>query len=80
MDHAPGIPDPVQREVPKDWKGGVFVLGTGGQMISFWCMHISPTTTVLDENAQTLFMTELFRGLSLTLKNFFEPKFTVRGG
>ena len=33
---------------------------------------------VLDENAQTLFMTELMRGMMLALKMFFEPKFTVR--
>lgn len=33
---------------------------------------------VLDENAQTLFMTELVRGMMLALKMFFEPKFTVR--
>ena len=35
---------------------------------------------VLDENAQTLFLTELWRGLALTLKVFFEPKVTVRRG
>lgn len=33
---------------------------------------------VLDESAQTLFLTELWRGLGLTLKVFFEPKVTVR--
>jgi len=32
---------------------------------------------VLDESAQTLFLTELMRGLSLTLKVFFEPKVTI---
>jgi NADH dehydrogenase (ubiquinone) Fe-S protein 8 len=32
---------------------------------------------VLDESAQTLFMTELLRGLALTLKVFFEPKVTI---
>ena len=32
---------------------------------------------VLDESAQTLFLTELFRGLALTLKVFFEPKVTI---
>lgn len=32
---------------------------------------------VLDESAQILFLTELMRGLSLTLKVFFEPKVTI---
>jgi NADH dehydrogenase (ubiquinone) Fe-S protein 8 len=32
---------------------------------------------VLDESAQTLFLTELVRGLALTLKVFFEPKVTI---
>jgi NADH dehydrogenase (ubiquinone) Fe-S protein 8 len=32
---------------------------------------------VLDESAQTLFLTELLRGLGLTLKVFFEPKVTI---
>ena len=34
-------------------------------------------TAVLDESAQTLFLTELFRGLNYTLKSFFDPKVTV---
>lgn len=33
---------------------------------------------VLDSSAQILFLTEMFRGMSLTLKYFFEPKITVR--
>ena len=32
---------------------------------------------MLDESAQTLFLTELFRGLNYTLKSFFDPKVTV---
>jgi hypothetical protein len=32
---------------------------------------------VLDSSAQILFLTEMFRGMSLTLKYFFEPKVTV---
>jgi len=32
---------------------------------------------VLDENATTLFLTDCWRGLSLTLKTFFDPKVTV---
>lgn len=32
---------------------------------------------VLDESAQTLFLTELWRGLSMTMKVFFEPKVTI---
>ncbi|KDD74563.1 hypothetical protein H632_c1223p0 [Helicosporidium sp. ATCC 50920] len=32
---------------------------------------------VLDEGSQTLFLTELMRGLALTLKVFFEPKVTI---
>lgn len=41
---------------------------------------IPPSIPVLDENAQTLFMTELMRGMMLALKMFFEPKFTVGPG
>jgi hypothetical protein len=33
---------------------------------------------VLDESANTLFMTELVRGMMLTLKAFFDKKYTVR--
>jgi NADH-quinone oxidoreductase chain I len=33
--------------------------------------------SVLDESAQTLFLTDLVRGLALTLKVFFEPKVTI---
>ena len=32
---------------------------------------------MLDSSAQILFLTEMFRGMSLTLKYFFEPKVTV---
>ncbi|CAD7702646.1 unnamed protein product [Ostreobium quekettii] len=32
---------------------------------------------VLEENANTLFLTDIFRGLGLTLKTFFDPKVTV---
>lgn len=34
---------------------------------------------VLDQTAQTLFLTEMMRGLSLTLRAFFDKKVTVRG-
>eukprot|EP00884_Botryococcus_braunii_P004836 jgi/Botrbrau1/14353/Bobra.0014s0009.2 len=33
--------------------------------------------TVLDESAQTLFLTEMMRGLGLTLKAFFDKKVTI---
>lgn len=33
--------------------------------------------SVLDESAQTLFLTEMMRGLNLTLKAFFDQKVTV---
>jgi len=32
---------------------------------------------VLDASAQTLFLTEMFRGMSLTMKYFWEPKVTI---
>ena len=32
---------------------------------------------MLDESSQTLFLTELWRGLAMTLKVFFEPKVTI---
>ena len=35
------------------------------------------SSSVLDESAQTLFLTELWRGMSLTLRAFFEKKATV---
>ena len=37
-----------------------------------------PSGAVLDASAQTLFLTEMTRGMSLTLKFFFEKKVTVR--
>ena len=40
-------------------------------------LTVSPGA-VLDSSAQILFLTEMFRGMSLTLKYFFEPKVTVR--
>eukprot|EP00244_Chara_vulgaris_P012847 TRINITY_DN6977_c0_g1_i6.p1 TRINITY_DN6977_c0_g1~~TRINITY_DN6977_c0_g1_i6.p1 ORF type:complete len:251 (-),score=35.08 TRINITY_DN6977_c0_g1_i6:198-950(-) len=45
-------------------------------------VHVPPETykdlsTVLDRNMNTLFMTELMRGMSLTLKYFFEKKVTI---
>ena len=36
-----------------------------------------PPLAVLDASAQTLFLTEMFRGLSLTMKYFWEPKVTI---
>ena len=35
---------------------------------------------VIDESSQTLFLTEMFRGLNLTLKAFFDRKVTVNIG
>ena len=35
------------------------------------------TAEVLDHNAQTLFLTEMFRGMSLALKYFFDKKVTI---
>ena len=39
--------------------------------------HFVPAVTVIDESSQTLFLTEMFRGLNLTLKAFFDRKVTV---
>ncbi len=39
--------------------------------------HFAASCAVLDESAQTLFLTEMFRGLGYTLKSFFDPKVTV---
>ena len=36
------------------------------------------SVAVIDESSQTLFLTEMFRGLNLTLKAFFDRKVTVR--
>lgn len=38
---------------------------------------VVPAVTVIDESSQTLFLTEMFRGLNLTLKAFFDRKVTV---
>ena len=38
---------------------------------------IFPSLAVLDASAQTLFLTEMFRGMSLTMKYFWEPKVTI---
>jgi len=37
----------------------------------------SRVAAVIDESSQTLFLTEMFRGLNLTLKAFFDRKVTV---
>lgn len=42
---------------------------------SFSHLHLA---AVLDQTAQTLFLTEMMRGLSLTLRAFFDKKVTVR--
>lgn len=39
--------------------------------------QFAASCAVLDESAQTLFLTEMFRGLGYTLKSFFDPKVTV---
>ncbi len=44
-----------------------------GNMRLRWDFH-----AVLDDSSQTLFLTEMWRGLALTMKVFFEPKVTVR--
>ena len=38
-----------------------------------------PRPAVLDDSANALFVTEIFRGMALTLKAFFDPKVTVSG-
>ncbi len=35
------------------------------------------THAVLDDSANALFVTEIFRGMAYTLKAFFDPKVTV---
>ncbi|MCO5567383.1 hypothetical protein L7F22_021073 [Adiantum nelumboides] len=39
--------------------------------------HSKDWSTVLDRSMNTLFLTELFRGMSLTLKYFFDKKVTI---
>lgn len=41
------------------------------------CQPPRDFASVLDESAQTLFLSDLVRGLALTLKVFFEPKVTI---
>jgi hypothetical protein len=38
-----------------------------------------PLPAVLDDSANALFMTEIFRGMAYTIKAYFEPKVTVSG-
>lgn len=69
----------VQRrgKLPSHWQ----------EVTDFRCIarncHHSETLTVfivvsvIDESSQTLFLTEMFRGLNLTLKAFFDRKVTV---
>jgi hypothetical protein len=67
----------------KDVAGGASVECGGAEAASVsWHSLglISPFSAVLDNSAQTLFLTEMFRGMSLTLKYFFEKKVTVRRG
>ena len=53
------------------------VRSQGAQKLGFLAPDRSAPRAVLDSSAQILFLTEMFRGMSLTLKYFFEPKVTV---
>lgn len=55
-------------------------MSTHGKQRAFKALTLGLVSacTVLDSSAQTLFLTEMFRGMSLTLKYFFEKKVTVR--
>jgi ferredoxin len=44
---------------------------------SIFFFHSLLPPPVLDDSAQTLFMTEMMRGMSLTLRAFFEAKATI---
>ena len=39
--------------------------------------YLPPRRAVIDASAQTLFLTEMFRGMSLAMKYFWEPKVTI---
>jgi len=64
------VADTTDRVSAKDW--GYKTKGVNSQK-----EMPKDLATVLDENAQTLFITELFRGMSYVLKVFFEPKATI---
>jgi NADH dehydrogenase (ubiquinone) Fe-S protein 8 len=55
-------------------------MSTHGKQRAFKALTLGLVSacTVLDSSAQTLFLTEMFRGMSLTLKYFFDKKVTVR--
>jgi hypothetical protein len=59
----------------RDVAGGA---ASGALKLGFLAPDRSAPRAVLDSSAQILFLTEMFRGMSLTLKYFFEPKVTVR--
>ena len=77
---APGTPHDRTKEnsqsAPlRDVAGGA---ASGALELGFLAPDRSAPRAVLDSSAQILFLTEMFRGMSLTLKYFFEPKVTVR--
>jgi len=50
---------------------------TGWEVDLFYVSYLIPFSMVLDENANTLFLTEMVRGTGLALKVFFDRGVTV---
>lgn len=69
---------------PKDIAGGALPLASHElrrRFVEMLGSHThAPPPAVLDNSAQILFLTEMMRGMSLTLRMFFEKKVTVRRG
>lgn len=71
---------PLKGNLPSHWQE-VSQPVAGWKLYRECCLlrisHVLPAAPVIDESSQTLFLTEMFRGLNLTLKAFFDRKVTV---
>jgi hypothetical protein len=79
-DAAAPAPSAVD-EYSKDWSTGMdsllFVFLMSVSLMFPYLKPLIRMITVLDKSMNTLFLTELFRGMGLTLKYFFDKKVTV---
>ncbi|KAL3651830.1 hypothetical protein CASFOL_004832 [Castilleja foliolosa] len=69
----------LTKEISKDWNSGA---AAAARHKAFWRLRLKAKRApfahkVFERSINTLFLTEMVRGLMLTLKYFFEPKVTI---
>lgn len=77
---VPGVGIPERKGVPVETQHKPAAEMTEREFMASQREPPKDLAGILDESAQTLFLTELWRGLGLTMKIFFEPSLTVRAG